>query len=208
MVPGSTFRYGSHFWRVMRRPRLSSKQPIEAAATPFPREETTPPVTKIYFGPIGKALEFLRWSRRTTHYRWKARACQIANSNGLGRLHRIRPEKRYCAAVPLRDLFENAGNIGGNVHADGIVISFDHADAKAIFKPAKLLELLEAFEFAWRECGIFQQRVTTKSVKPKVFPVLRGDRCPLSRVPRGWEHARNRAHCCQNRRRPSPRSDP
>src|ERR1700730_2849959 len=50
IVPGSTFRYGSHFWRVTRRPRLSSRQPIDAAATPLPREETTPPVTKIYFG--------------------------------------------------------------------------------------------------------------------------------------------------------------
>src|ERR1700730_2277499 len=52
IVPGSTFRYGSHFWRVTRRPRFSSRQPIDAAATPLPREETTPPVTKIYFGPI------------------------------------------------------------------------------------------------------------------------------------------------------------
>src|SRR5580700_7146012 len=54
MVPGSTLRYGSHFWRVTRRPRLSSRQPMEAAATPFPREETTPPVTKIYFGAVRK----------------------------------------------------------------------------------------------------------------------------------------------------------
>src|ERR1700691_797324 len=52
MVPGSTFRYGSHFWRVTLSPRLSSRQPIEAAATPLPSEETTPPVTKIYFGVI------------------------------------------------------------------------------------------------------------------------------------------------------------
>lgn len=34
--------------RVLR-PRASSRVPIEAAARPFPREETTPPVTKIYF---------------------------------------------------------------------------------------------------------------------------------------------------------------
>jgi hypothetical protein len=33
---------------------------MEAAATPFPREETTPPVTKMYFGPVGKALESLQ----------------------------------------------------------------------------------------------------------------------------------------------------
>ena len=39
-----------HIW-------LSSKQPIEAAATPLPREETTPPVTKMYFGPVRKVSE-------------------------------------------------------------------------------------------------------------------------------------------------------
>src|SRR5215467_7666516 len=30
-------------------PRLSSRQPIEAAASPLPSEDTTPPVTKMYF---------------------------------------------------------------------------------------------------------------------------------------------------------------
>src|SRR5260370_29793759 len=52
MVPGSTFRYGSHFCRVTLKPRLSRRQPMEEAATPFPSDETTPPVTKIYFGAI------------------------------------------------------------------------------------------------------------------------------------------------------------
>src|SRR6266566_4012266 len=52
IVPGSTFKYGSHFCRVTLKPRLSRRQPIEEAATPFPSEETTPPVTKIYFGAI------------------------------------------------------------------------------------------------------------------------------------------------------------
>src|SRR4051794_9099532 len=48
IVPGSTFRYGSNFCSVTFRPRLSSRQPIDAAAIPLPSEETTPPVTKIY----------------------------------------------------------------------------------------------------------------------------------------------------------------
>src|ERR1700741_2394497 len=52
MVPGSTLRYGSHFCRGTLKPRLSRRQTIEEAATPFPSEETTPPVTKIYFGAI------------------------------------------------------------------------------------------------------------------------------------------------------------
>src|SRR5665213_265823 len=48
MVPGSTFRYGSNFCNDTRSPRLSSRQPMEAAAMPFPSDETTPPVTKMY----------------------------------------------------------------------------------------------------------------------------------------------------------------
>src|SRR6202162_2161218 len=52
MVPGSTFKYGSHFCRVTLKPRLSRRLPMEKAVTPFPSEETAPPVTKIYFGAI------------------------------------------------------------------------------------------------------------------------------------------------------------
>src|SRR4029079_13433769 len=50
IVPGSTLRYGSNFWSWTRRPRAFSKPPSEAATIPFPRAETTPPVTKTYFG--------------------------------------------------------------------------------------------------------------------------------------------------------------
>src|ERR1700722_17919650 len=48
MVPGSTFKYGSNFCSDTRSPRLSSRQPMEAAAMPFPSDETPPPVTKMY----------------------------------------------------------------------------------------------------------------------------------------------------------------
>ena len=44
---------------------------MEAAATPFPREETTPPVTKIYFGAVRKSGEILRDNLRTKHYAGK-----------------------------------------------------------------------------------------------------------------------------------------
>src|SRR6478752_6490523 len=40
--------YGSNFCIVTVRPRSTSRRPSEAAAIPFPREETTPPVTKMY----------------------------------------------------------------------------------------------------------------------------------------------------------------
>src|SRR5689334_23551115 len=42
--------YGSSLMSATRRPRLSSKHPIDDAARPFPRLETTPPVTKMYLG--------------------------------------------------------------------------------------------------------------------------------------------------------------
>src|SRR5437763_14937138 len=49
MVPGSTFRYGSNFMMLTLSPRLSSRHPSDAAASPLPNEDTTPPVTKMYF---------------------------------------------------------------------------------------------------------------------------------------------------------------
>src|SRR3954465_2121669 len=44
------------------RPRLSSRHPIEAAARPFPKDETTPPVTKMYLAGMRAPLNvFLNW---------------------------------------------------------------------------------------------------------------------------------------------------
>ena len=47
MVPGSTFRYGSSFCIVTRRPRERRSRPRLLAVRPLPREEATPPVTKM-----------------------------------------------------------------------------------------------------------------------------------------------------------------
>src|SRR5713226_6737093 len=41
--------YGSIFWSVTLKPRASRSAPIDAAASPLPRDDTTPPVTKMYF---------------------------------------------------------------------------------------------------------------------------------------------------------------
>src|SRR6516164_5850069 len=49
IVPGSTLMYGSSLRKVMSRPRFSRRAPMLAEASPFPRELTTPPVTKMYF---------------------------------------------------------------------------------------------------------------------------------------------------------------
>jgi hypothetical protein len=40
--------YGSSFKRVSFNPEHSSKLPIDAAAIPLPKDDKTPPVTKIY----------------------------------------------------------------------------------------------------------------------------------------------------------------
>src|SRR5690554_3364498 len=48
MVPGSTLMYGSSLSMVTLRPRASRIAASEADAMPLPREDTTPPVTKIY----------------------------------------------------------------------------------------------------------------------------------------------------------------
>src|ERR1700760_3486345 len=63
MVPGSTLRYGSNFIMFTRRPRLSSRQPMDAAARPLPKLDTTPPVTKTYFADIDatSGLEWWDW---------------------------------------------------------------------------------------------------------------------------------------------------
>src|SRR5207253_10567706 len=48
IVPGSTLMYGSSLMLVTRILRDSRIAARDAAAMPFPREETTPPVTKTY----------------------------------------------------------------------------------------------------------------------------------------------------------------
>lgn len=94
---------------------------MEAAATPLPREETTPPVTKMYFGAVRKALEFLRWNRRTPHYVRNSRACQITFRN---------------LVITLLQDFLNALNVSGHVNAHGVVIGLHDANVEAIFEPA------------------------------------------------------------------------
>ena len=47
--PGSILIYGSNFWIVTRYPRAFSRQATDEEIIPLPSEDTTPPVTKIYF---------------------------------------------------------------------------------------------------------------------------------------------------------------
>src|SRR5262249_51257099 len=61
IVPGSTLRYGSNFWSCTRNPRAFSSRPSDAATIPLPSADTTPPVTKTYFG--ARALTGFQGSR-------------------------------------------------------------------------------------------------------------------------------------------------
>src|SRR5450631_3788743 len=79
MVPGSTFKYGSNFMMLTRIPRASSKQPMDAAASPLPSEDTTPPVTKMYFADISASVNLVVWIGRATGAR-----LSIAGMTGWG----------------------------------------------------------------------------------------------------------------------------
>jgi hypothetical protein len=49
IVPGSTLNRGQIFAGQLYKPIDLSNNPMEAVAIPFPKEESTPPTTKIYF---------------------------------------------------------------------------------------------------------------------------------------------------------------
>src|SRR3989304_2646589 len=82
MVPASTLMYGSILSSVTRKPRASSSEPMEAAARPLPRDDTTPPVTKMNFGVTGTLLSSsaLRSNRRRprAHRPSSARARRVS----------------------------------------------------------------------------------------------------------------------------------
>src|SRR6185437_6002106 len=70
IVPGSTLRYGSSFCMTTRSPRAVRRLPKLAAVRPFPRDETTPPVTKMCLVTTAAGLTttgFQHISRRGGH---------------------------------------------------------------------------------------------------------------------------------------------
>jgi len=150
---------------------------MEAAATPLPREDTTPPVTKMYFGAARKALEFLHWNRRTRHYVRKRGACQIAMRNFFcGRWNGARSMAGSGSSALLQNFF-HALDVRRHVNADCVVIRFDGANPEAILEPAKLFELFDRLELTRRKRWKFEQRIATESVKAHMLPMMRSDGC-------------------------------
>src|SRR5258708_12307447 len=86
MVPGSTLMYGSSLMLVTRMLRDSRIAARDAAAMPFPNEETTPPVTKTYLaiylsrGEIRKFTGFFFLSLKIAPAR-RSRACDFTASS-------------------------------------------------------------------------------------------------------------------------------
>src|SRR6266567_1327555 len=115
MVPGSTFRYGSNFIMLTRSPRLSSRQPIDAAARPLPKLDTTPPVTKTYFADIDATSRLdcwdwtylvgtVKYGRKSPRIKTQNRICassrQLAHTNLLDISSLRRPSPSASNALP------------------------------------------------------------------------------------------------------------
>src|SRR5690242_15469587 len=86
IVPGSTLRYGSNFWSWTRRPRAFNRRPSDAATIPLPSAETTPPVTKTYFG--ARALTGFQGSTRYGRSLFRSRTDDVGGLRERVRGHR------------------------------------------------------------------------------------------------------------------------
>lgn len=123
---------------------------MEAAATPFPREETTPPVTNINFGAV---LKGARVSPGITGYE------QLCGETRLVSNYELRCKKLFLTTdtrvsviqfILRAQNFLHFRNVRRQVNADSVVLRLDHPDLESVLQPAKLFELLDALEFPRR----------------------------------------------------------
>src|SRR5579862_2422033 len=75
------------------------------------------------------------------------------------------PHCAYLLLTDVREEFFHSGDVGGDVHAYGVVIGFDYIHAKAVFEPAELFQLLEGLELAGRKRGEFEKSVAAETVE-------------------------------------------
>src|SRR6478735_8290925 len=95
IVPGATLMYGSSFCMVTRKPREVSNRPRLEAVRPLPREDATPPVTKMCLvirgdgaksAPVSAAA--VRWHHRPAgwaHDEARPRNFTLTSAPGPGR---------------------------------------------------------------------------------------------------------------------------
>src|SRR5579871_4266320 len=153
------------------RPRLSRRVPMEAAATPLPREDTTPPVTKMYFGAVRKVACESPECLRTSNYAFARSVCQIANRDARNLF--FTPGRFLRHLLLRRQTLLHPFDIGGHIHRDRVVIRFHYANLESVLQPTQLLKLLHALQFPRRQRRKFQQRLATVPVQPDVLRVPR-----------------------------------
>src|SRR6478736_6354069 len=99
IVPGSTLMYGSSFRWVTRTPREARIAASDAAAMPFPREETTPPVTNTNLGMGDKFRKSAFYRTRRAQTIWSAAPiARVGDQRSADSLQRCRkPGERPLA---------------------------------------------------------------------------------------------------------------
>lgn len=121
-----------------------------------------------YYEDIRTVNENLRNSLR------RPKARRMAPQKEFGLIDLDQRQLLLCGAAA--EEFFDARNVGGNVNFDALVGGgFADGDAVAVFHPAKLLELLDALEFAGRKRGKFEKSGAAERVKSDVLEMARGD---------------------------------
>src|SRR5205823_1569326 len=133
---------------------------MDAAASPLPREETTPPVTKMYLVacPSGLLIRFRSQREKGPHP-----------------FSQVRISKAYGPPVPLVPSCRRGGNqpaqlfeVFGRVDAERVVLRFHGFDADPMFERAELLERFRPLERRRLERREHEQGAAPIGVQPHV----------------------------------------
>src|SRR5262245_18829956 len=125
--------YGSNFCSATRYPCPSSSAPIDAAARPFPSEDTTPPVTRMYLtGRSGLRLAVFVVSV------WCCIVSQVSSSERVVSL--FVPSAGHGAGTIggrfPRERGAHAGQVLSRIDSDRVELRLDHLYPDAMFQRA------------------------------------------------------------------------
>src|SRR3954449_9727011 len=141
--------YRSIFCMVTRKPRASRRAPIDAAASPLPSDDTTPPVTRMYLtGRVCACCSVVRGPLA------KAAVCTASRPASYGRRHQP-PDARQIVRC---------------IHPYGLVPSLDDFDPDPVLQCAELLERLGACEDRLRVAGELQKARAAVDVHADMAP--------------------------------------
>src|SRR5208282_5762811 len=85
----------------------------------------------------------------------------------------VRNQDSGLRALFLLEELLDARDIPGNVDADRVMGNFGDTDAPAVFEPAELFELLDFFELALRESGVFEKGIALENVEAEMLPIIK-----------------------------------